>query len=334
MPSLEQKVSDLSENPPLLRQLYYGSPKTKKTWLAGTAAEAGFNTILLDSDHGYHILLKTLSPAAQKRLMVIETRDSVKKPVAASFIIRFLKCGYVIFNEKHREIVTNNKLLLEDDFRKNCIQLNIEKHLDHNTVLIIDSYTALVRSLQLSFANDTKLDQTAAFDPKKPGIRDGFGWTGALATWMIEKLSQLPCHVIVIAHKSVYEKYSKDQKTIEWTRIQIKSTSGPHAMTIGDKFSDILYFENVSSSLTKISTRAEKDMEGGSRLIPPNSYNWDKLQFKDICGYAGIQLPPASLPYLDFSIPKQEGGLVAPKKEVINTKPGLTKLPGLIKTKT
>lgn len=331
MPTLEQKISKSSENPPLLRELFYGSPKTRKTWLAGTAAEAGFNTILIDSDHGYHILLKQLSPEARKRLMIIEARDSTKSPVAAAFLIRLLKHNVVLFNEKQREIITNVKLLQEDSFRKDCIQLNIQKHLNSNTVLIIDSYTALVRSMQLSFCNDTKLDMTAAFDYKKPGVRDGFGWTGGLATWILEKISQLPCHIIVIAHKSIYEKYSKDQKTIEWSRIQCKSTSGPHAMTIGDKFSDILYFENVSSSLTKISTRADKDMEGGSRLIPPNSYNWEKLQFKDICNYAGIKLPSKDLEYLDFSIPKQlEGGLPSAKvKPKINTKPGLMKIKGL-----
>jgi len=329
MPSLSQKISELSENPPLLRQLFYGSPKTRKTWLAGTAAEAGFNTILLDSDHGYHILLKNLKPEAQKRLMIVEARDSLKQAIAAEFMTRFLKFGYAIFNEKSHEIITNTKLLQDDSFRENCIQLNVDKHLDHNTVLIIDSYTALVRSIAFRFAIENKVDLT---DPSKTDW-DGYAWCGSLASWMLEKLSRLPCHVIIIGHKTVYEKRSKDQKTVEWTRQQIKSTSGPHSMTVGDMFSDILYFENVSSSLTKISTRADKDMEGGSRMIPPNSYNWEKLQFKDICGYAGISLPPASLPYLDFSIPKQEGGLAEPKKVNINTKPGLTKLPGLIKTK-
>jgi len=327
MPILSQKVADLSANPPLLRQLYYGSPKTRKTWLAGTAAEAGFNTILLDSDHGYHVLLKNLTPESQKRLMIIEARDSLKQATAAEFMTRFLKFGYVIFHEPSHQVVVNNKLLQDETFRSECIQLSLEQHLNHNTVLIVDSYTALVRSISFRYAIENKVDLT---DPERTDW-EGYAWCGALASWMLEKLSRLPCHVIVIGHKTVYEKRSKDQKTIEWTRQQIKSTSGPHSMTVGDMFSDILYFENVSSSMTKISTRADKDMEGGSRLIPPNSYQWEKLQFKDICGYSGIALPSPSLPYLDFSIPKQEGGLLETKKQILNPKPGLSQLPGLLK---
>lgn len=323
MPSLSQKITDLAENPPLLRQLYYGSPKTRKTWLAGTAAEAGFNTILLDSDHGYHILLKNLSPKAQKRLMVIESRDALKKATAAEFMTRFLKFGLVTFNESTREIITNVKLIDE-----NCIQLSAEKHLNQNTVLIVDSYTALVRSIASRYAIEHKIDLT---DPKKTDW-EGYAWCGALASWMLDRLSRLPCHVIIIGHKTVYEKRAKDQKTIEWTRQQIKSTSGPHSMTIGDMFSDILYFENVSSSLTKISTRADKDMEGGSRMIPPDSYKWDDLQFKDICKFAGIKLPDKSLPYLDFSIEKpKEGVKNEADKPTINTKPNLTQIAALTK---
>ena len=326
MPSLQQKVENAETNPPLLRILSYGSPKTKKTWHAATAAEAGFNVVLLDSDHGYHILLKTLNAEAQKRLMIIEARDSLKIPTAANFMTRFLKFGWVNFNEKTRSVVTDFKSL-----DSNCIQLSSDSHLSSNTVLIVDSYTALVRSLQMSFQKDNSLDPSASFDPKKPGIRDSFGWTGSLASWMLEKLCGLPCHVIIIAHKSVYEKYSKDQKTIEWTRVQIKSTSGPHAMTIGDKFSDILFFENVSSAVTKISTRAEKDQEGGSRLIPPNVYNWDKLSFSHICEYAGIPLPSKDLPYLDFKIPTKEATPTPKKPEINVTKTPLSKIPGLVK---
>jgi len=301
MPTLEQKIAESSTNPPLMRLFFYGSPKTRKTWLAGTAAEAGFNVILLDSDHGYHILLKQLSLAAQKRLMIIEARDSIKVPTAANFLTRFLRFGTVNFDESTRSIITNSKLLTQS-----CIQLSVDSHLNQNTVLIIDSYTALVRSLNLAFQKDNGYDPTEKFNPKKPGVRDSFGWTGALASWMLEKLTQLPCQVIIIGHKTVYEKHSKDQKTVEWVRTQIKSTSGPHSMTLGDKFSDILYFENISSSMTKISSRPEKDQEGGCRLIPPASYTWDKLQFSHICEYAGISLPSPSLPYLNFSIPKQK----------------------------
>ena len=282
----------------LLRLLFYGAPKTRKTWLAGTAAEAGFNTILLDMDHGYHILLDNLSEQAQKRLMLIECRDSLKAARACTFMSQFLKSSNVWFDEEEKRTI-----LLPQELNDNCVELDAQKHLNKNTVLIIDSYTALVASLHFQYAKENSIDLS---DAKKTDW-EGYGWAGRLASWMLEKISQLPCHVIVIGHKSVYEKYSgsKKDRKLEWARQQIKSVSNPHAMTIGDKFSDILYFESVSSIRTTIDTRPGKDREGGSRVIAPNLYDWNKLQFADICKHAHINLPPADLPYLDFSIDKE-----------------------------
>lgn len=308
MPTLEQKSQSISTNPPLLRLLFYGAPKTRKTWLAGTAAEAGFNTILLDSDHGYHILLKNLSDAAKKRLMVIESTDSLKKANASVFLTTFLKSGKVNFDEATKQILPIHGAMPES-----AIQLSIDNHLNYNTVLIIDSYTALVKSLTFRYAIENKIDLTDAAKPEW----DGYAWCGALATWMLEKLSQLPCHVIVIGHKSIYEKRGKDSRGkefIEYTRTQVKSTSAPHSMTIGDKFTDILIFDQISSIATKISTRADKNIEGGSRLIPPDIYDWKDLQFKNICEFAGIHLPPEDLPYLNFSIPEPKENTLSKNK--------------------
>lgn len=309
MPSLADKLKN-PDDVLLLRELFYGAPKTRKTWLAGTAAEAGFNTILLDADHGYHILTKQLSDEAKKRLTLIECRDSLKSATASKFIARFLKQGKIWFNEKKRSIVlTQNNL--DDD----CIELNEETHLNRNTVLILDSYSAIVQSIKFSYAIEHQIDLT---DPEKESW-DGYAWSGMLASYILERLTKLPCHVIVIGHATQYEKRDKTGKNIEWQRRIIKSTSGPHAMTIADKFSDILYFYNVSASTTKIETRAEKDAEGGSRIIPPNVYKWEDLQFKDICKLAGIPLPPSDLPYLDFT-PKISQSLTGGNKNVTQNK--------------
>jgi len=282
----------------LLRLLYFGAQKTRKTWAACTAAEAGFNTILLDMDHGYHIALDNISPEAQERITLIECQDSLKAARASIFLSKFLKSGKVWFDEEEKKPV-----LLPQQLNDNCIALDVDRHLNKNTVLIVDSYTALVASIQFQYAKENNIDLSDALKTEW----DGYGWAGRLASWTLEKLSQLPCHVIVIGHRSIYEKYKgsgKDRK-IDWTRLQVKSVSGPHAMTIGDKFSDILYFEAQSSIRTTIDTRPGKDHEGGSRIIPPNQYDWERLKFRDICALGHIDLPPKDLPYLDFSIDKE-----------------------------
>ncbi len=302
----------------LLRLLFYGAPKTRKTWLAGTAAAAGFNTILLDMDHGYHILLDNLSEEAQKRLTLLECRDSLKAARASTFLTKFLKSGKVWFDEKEKK-----PILLPQQLNDNCIELDVDRHLTKNTVLILDSYTALCASLQFQYAKENNIDLS---DAKKVEW-DGYGWAGRLASWVFEKLSQLPCHVIVVGHKTIYEKYTgtgKDRK-VDWVRQQIKSVSGPHSMTIGDKFSDILYFEAVSSIRTTIDTRPGKDREGGSRVIKPDSYDWNKLQFADICKMAHINLPSKDLPFLDFSINKELVEAAQQKANTQTIKPAATK---------
>ena len=325
MPTLDEKQNDKS-SPLLLRLFFYGPPKTRKTWLAGTAAEAGFNTILLDADHGYHILTKQLSADAKKRLQLFECRDSRTQAIACEFLTRFLTGGRVFFNDKTHQVISN-QTKVDDD----CSELNVSRHIDSNTVLIVDSYTAIVASLQLRHAIENKTD---LFNPVKDNTdREGYAWSGALATTFLKRLTALPCHVIVIGHATMYEKYKTDSRgkqTLEWSRRQIKSTSNPHGMTIGDKFSDIFYFHNVSSTLTKVDTFADKDAEGGSRIIPPKSYSWDDVTWIKLCEAAGIQLPPKDLPYLNFKPEITQGGSpTTAKPNAISTKPKATVIKSL-----
>lgn len=330
MPTLETKTINKS-NSILLRELFYGAPKTRKTWLAGTAAEAGFNVILLDADHGYHILTRNLSDDAKKRLTLFECRDSLTQPVASLFLARFLKQGKVWFNEKTRRVV-----LFQKDLDSACVELSQDKHLNSNTVLILDSYTAIVNSLKFAYAKERQIDLTDLSEDDTKDMttkRTGYAVSGGLASFILERITKLPCHVIVIGHASQYEKYSKDGKKMEWSRRVVKSTSNPHSLTIGDKFSDILYFFNASASVTKVETRADGDAEGGSRIIPPNSYMWEDLKWAKICELANIPLPKKDLPYLDFKPDLPTGGTstIATKPATINPKPAKVGLKGLIK---
>ena len=141
------------------------------------------------------------------------------------------------------------------------------KRFDKNTVFILDSWDALTESIAFRYCLEKKIDLTEA----EKVTWDGYGWAGRLATFMLEKLVQLPCHVIVVGHASMYEKRDSDGKVM-WSRMQIKSTSNPHAMTIGEKFTDVLYFHNLSSQVTKIDAFSDSDREGGSRIVPPKSF--------------------------------------------------------------
>jgi hypothetical protein len=164
-----------------------------------------------------------------------------------------------------------------------------------------DSYSAFVRSLALQFSIENGIDLS---DAKKTEW-DGYRWCGALATWTMQELQTLPCHQVMIAHQEVYEKRTTDKRTkhttVDWTRIQVKSTSGPHSMSMAQYFTDLLYFY-IQGSVTQIDTRAEKDRDGGCRNFEPKLWQWDTLQMP--------ALATAAQP-LDFSANK--GGTTTPK---------------------
>lgn len=273
MPQLATSIAEEVK----LSLLFYGPAKTRKTWLAGTAAEAGFNVLYLDNEHGFKIF-KQLDAAAQRRIYRIDIADTLKRAVSAEFMTYLCKYDKFFWDESRKR-----KVMKADS--DSVIQLD-HSRLDLNTVLILDSYTELVWSLTKRYAIEQNIDLS---DADKTDW-DGYRFTGMLATWVLEQLVKLPCHVIVIGHATNYEKRSKDGKTVEWTRTQPKSTSGPHAMTIANKFDDVLFFK-MKGTQVYVDTRPDKDRDSGGRVIPPGEYKWDDLRFDKLCDLAGVRRP-------------------------------------------
>lgn len=274
MASLEH---ELAENQ-LARIAIYGAAKTKKTWwAAGTAAEAGFNVLLLDGEGGIGIL-KNISEEAKKRITVLDIQNRPNAAKMAIFMARFCKMKKFYWHEE--------KKMPSNTSGEGFITID-PTQLTPNDVVILDSYTALVWSLTLRFATENSIDLA---DAQKMEW-DGYGWSGNLASWMIQQLRTLPCHFIMVAHSDIYEKVNKkDKHIIDFVRTQMKSTSRPHSMQLADKFDDIYYFY-VKGSAFKIDTASSSDRDGGSRLVAPKTYDWKQLPFAEVCKQAGIALP-------------------------------------------
>ena len=146
MPDL---TTELAENQ-LARILIYGAAKTKKTWWAGAAAEAGFNVLMLSGAGGVGIL-KQLTPAAQKRVYVMDIKDVPSQAKMAIFMSRFCKFNKFWWDEKEK-LPSGNK-------RDGYIEID-PKRLDANTVVVLDTYTALVWSIAFRYAIEQSIDQT------------------------------------------------------------------------------------------------------------------------------------------------------------------------------
>lgn len=298
MPQLDKRLEDKDM---LLRELVYGPAKSKKTWWVGKAAEAGYNVLLLDGDDGWHILTQ-IKPEARKRIQVMDLNDDLNKVNFSTFMARLLKTGTIVWDEEKKKSAKLNP-------NANCVSIDLNKMGKHD-LLVVDSWTALIKSLMWQYAIENTIDLSEA----DKSDWDFYGWGGRLALWMLDRLASLNCHLVVIAHATIYEKRSKDGKKVISQKRQIISTSGPNAMQIPSKFSDVLYFYPKGSAF-KIDTKGTDEADGGSRLVPPGVYNWDDLQFVDLIKAAGLDLPPVDNPFIDYAVAVKEpvkprGGLI------------------------
>lgn len=291
MPSANQFLAEDD----VLRLFLYGPAKSRKTWWALKAAEAGFRVLLFDFERGASIVSQ-IDPKARENIFIIGAHDAPTDAYAIMFATAALKTHEFYFDEETRRVSYNKgKGLARCDMRE----------FGRDTVVVFDSYTSLVVSAARQFAFQNAIDLSDASKQSWEGYR----WCGALMTWLLTQIKLLNCHTITIGHETQYEKFKKHptdpnkQGPLEWSRRQPASVSNPHGMGITQHFTDILYF-HVAGRTAKIDTRGNKLEEAGGRHIPPAEYEWEKLGFADVCAMSGFGLPSHVEP---FNFPIEEG---------------------------
>lgn len=261
----------------LLRVLAYGPAKCKKTWWAATAAEAGFNVLLINGDDGTQVL-KNISKPAQSRIRIIDCFDAFGAPRMAEFMARFLRGNAVTWDD------LDNKMAVAGMLHPEHPHFVLDpKALTKTDVLIVDSWTALSDSTLLKMASEQNVDLS---DGAKVEW-DLYGPVGRFLTWVLQQLIGLNCHVILIGHQDSYEKNKKTAAgkltaEVEFTRMQVKSSSRPHAMQLPKFFSDVLYFNMIGVNYY-IDTSAHASRDGGCRGVAPKNWPWNELSFARLC---------------------------------------------------
>ena len=316
-------ADDLNKSIDSLRVLIYGPAKSRKTLWAGTAAEAGFNVLLLDCDDGYKIL-SHLTPEAKKRIYRLNIVDTMKSARASKFMSLFCKYPTFAFDEEQYKLVLSPTAKVVEERGEHMIQIDPER-LAGNTIIVLDSYTALVESIARQFSIDNDIDLSDADKPEW----DGYAWCGRLATWMLGQLKVRGLPLIMISHQEVYEKIkkkagkvkrqSRDQE-IEFIRLQPKSTSQPHSMTVANKFDEILYFR-LQGEKTMIDVQADTDRDSGGRILTPGTRRFDDFKFIDLCKEAKI-VPPKNAPLISelLECRVKESKLTQSKTEIVKPK--------------
>ena len=264
MPTAEQFLAEDIR----IRPLLYGPAKAKKTWWVLKAAEAGYRVLLIDTDKGQGIV-KNIAPEARKNIYFLNIADGPQDAFAATFLVLFLRDGWVYLNEKTRQVALTP---FPGARLYDC------RSFGRDTIICFDSYTRIVNSVERRFAFENNIDLAAA--DKQDW--EGYGWCGRLLNWMIYQMGCLPCNVCLIAHETQWEKRKKvkggkeaqKHAPVEFVRRQVISSSNPHGMSVGSNFADILYFYSEGRSFY-IDAMGSQLEDGGGCTVPPARYLWD-----------------------------------------------------------
>lgn len=256
----------------LARIMVYGDAKTKKTWWAMRAAEAGYNVILADGDDGHHIVAQ-IPAEARQRIGILKLVDDFEQPNFYNFLVRLSRGKDFAINEvTRRAVIANQENQWKDEHSHVLIR---PQHLTSQDVLVIDSWTALCSSMSRHY---NKANNVVDIDAEKQEW-DDYSWAKRFTTKLLNYLHALPCHIVVICHAQVYEKYEgngRNRKMISQTT-QPTSYSGPQGKLLAKEFSDILYTYVDHMKNNMVSTRKLNDRAGGSRTFAPKEYKWDEL---------------------------------------------------------
>lgn len=255
------------------RSFIYGPDKTKKSWWACRAAEAGYNVILIDGDDGSSIV-RQLPIEARKKILIVDVVNTKDRGVFARFIAGFMRPGNAfVWDEQAKVSITPNT---KRDPDKSYIYFDLSK-LTMNDVVIIDSWTALAASTMIEWASENNVDLAAV---EKEGDQFSLlNYQSRFLDYTLNQIKTFPCHVIVIGHETVYEKWQgkgSERKMVE-QRTQPFSSTGPHAKKIGAHFSNVLRFSKLSDLAYRIDAGGDKDTMGGSRQLAPKKYDWKEI---------------------------------------------------------
>lgn len=246
MPLLTQTPQDKN----LVKLAIIGDGKIGKTHYAAQAAEAGFNLLYLDGDVGLQTL-SSMSQEAKARTYYMNLADRVgqgsREPSFSRAIRAFCSQIDFVWNEtEHR--VANIPDRKNPDVALSWLKPGL---LNSDTVLVLDSWTALSESLMLDGAENAGVDME---DSATSDMRGIYGAGTKMANNILQTIRSLPCHVIVICHPDEYthtikpankkiKEIREGDLKVGYSKMIPKSTSRPHGLQMSKYFTDVAWFE-------------------------------------------------------------------------------------------
>ena len=298
----------------LVKLLLMGDGKIGKTAYAALAAAAGFDVLYLDGDVGAQTIRSMSTPWKGKDKPALTPEQMARiylLPVADTILGGSRDCKFL---EVMQEFTTNIK------FRWNDTQNRIARIADktdelweiipgkmnHNCVLVIDSWTGLTESMMLKCAGVNGIDLTQA---SMSEMRPVYQSAGLIGTSMLQVVRAMPCHVIVIGHPDEYQhkvapegKKVKEVKegdmVIDWTRMVPKSTSRPHGLQMAKYFTDIAWMEVSPTGTRRLDFRVRATHLSGGHFEEVKDL--DEYSFENLVKKVGGSIPDGKQSHEDW----------------------------------
>lgn len=254
----------------LVKMLLIAEGKAGKTFYAGQAAEDGFNVLYLDGDVGSQTLTQ-LPIELQRNIYLMAMHDGIDGGLRDTN-----------FAESMSGFMSNIKFRWNDSKGRPAKRTDVDDEIweirpaqmDHNCVLVIDSWTSYIESLMLKVARENNVDLTTATTTQ---MRPVYLGGGQRATAALQIIRAIPCHVICIAHPDEYQhkvapegrrvgEVKESELEIEYTKMIPKSTSKPHGLLLPKYFTDVAWLTLTAGGRRQLDFRPKPDRVGGGHL--------------------------------------------------------------------
>jgi len=267
------RASEAPETDRFCRLLLIGDGKIGKTPYAGLAGEQGFNVLYLDGDVGGPTIA-SLPAKAKENIYLMNVGDRFDGGAIGhhfvDFMVQFFSTPKLLWDD------TNGKLL---DRKQDSSEIDVwevyPSKLDHNWVLVIDSWTSLVQSCMMWAARANGFDLA---DASLSQMREIYKAAGMKLTQFLVIIQRIKCNVIVIAHPDEFVKLDKPEGIklkdiketdlrVSWTKMIPKSSSKPHALTMSKFFTDVAWMEaNKAGTERRINMKLSDERVSGGHL--------------------------------------------------------------------
>ena len=241
-----------SEAPPTdkrVRLLLIGDGKIGKSHFAGLPGEQGFKVLYLDGDVAGPTIT-SLPAKAKENIYLMNVGDRLNGGAMQHRFADFMTDFFGSINVQWND-TDSTKLTKSTDVDNVEVWEIRPALLDHNWVLVIDSWTSLVQSVMLWAAKSHGVNLA---DTNTPSMRPVYQSAGNKLTQWLAIIQNIGCHVIVIAHPDEYTKLDKPEGLkvkdvketdlrIAWTKMIPKSSSKPHSLQMAKFFTDVAWME-------------------------------------------------------------------------------------------